>query len=303
MSPGRAAGPRRPALPAPSLALALVGLGLGLVLGACGSDPETPSQPPAELLARAAANPAVSAEASIDLDAVLRGDSLLAGPSAAELEGPYALDAGGGLPSFEFELDAEVAGFGVDAELVSTGEDAYVVFFGENYRVGPERVAALERGLRAAREQGGSPSLELDVASWFRNPRYAGGEEVAGTEAERIVGTLDARAAATEVSGLAAALGAPSPLREIAAGAGRGPVEAWVAYEDDTIRRLRARLPFAVPPDRRDEARGIGGGTISLDAEISEVGTEVSVEPPEGGGFQPVEQLLDRLRSLADLAL
>jgi hypothetical protein len=266
-------------------------------LAGCGSDsdPEQPSDSPEELLREAVANPAASGDAEVDVDAILEGDSLLAGAIGAELEGPFALDEAGGLPSFDFELDAEVAGFGVDGELVSTGEDAFVVFFGENYRVGAARVAELERGLSAA--------LALEVDGWFIDPRYAGSEEVGGTETERIEGTLDSRAAARDLSGLMAGLGAPPLIRELAAGAGDGPVEAWVAYDDHTIRRLRAQFPFTVPPARQAEAGGISGGAVTLDAEISDVGADVSVEPPPGGGFQPIEQLIQRLRSLADLAL
>ena len=268
-----------------------------VLLASCGgdSDQEQPSESPEELLRQAVANPAASGEAEIVVDATLQGDSLLAGATGAELQGPFALDEGGGLPSFDFELDAEVAGFGVDGEIVSTGEDAFVVFFGENYRVGAARVAELERGLPAA--------LALEVDGWFIDPRYAGSEDVGGTETERIEGTLDSRAAARDLSGLMAGLGAPPLIRELAAGAGDGPVEAWVAYDDRTIRRVRAQFPFKVSPARQAEAGGISGGAVTLDAEISDVGADVSVEPPPGGGFQPVEQLIQRLRSLADLAL
>ncbi len=285
-------------------ALAVSVLALAPALWGCGGgEREAPSEPPAELLREAVANPAQSGEAAIGLDLVLEGDSLLAGASEADLQGPFALDEAGGLPSFDLALDAQVAGFGVDGELVSTGEDAYVVFFGENYRVGAARVAELERGLRAAREEGGPPSLALEVDGWFEDPQYAGTEEVAGTETERIEGTLDSRAAAQDLSGLMAALGAPQLLRELASGARDGPVEAWVAYDDHTIRRFRAQFPFAVPAARRAAVGDISGGAVTLDAEISDVGAEVSVEPPAGGGFQPIEDLTDRLESLAGLAL
>lgn len=279
---------------------------LAIAAPACGggdSDHEQPSESPEELLREAVANPATSGEAQIAFDANLEGDSLLAGATGAELDGPYALDEAGGPPSFDFELDAEVAGFGVDGQIVSTGDDAFVVFFGENYRVGAKRVALLERGLLAAREEGGPPSLALEVDRWFADPRYAGSEEVGGADTERIEGTLDSQAAAQDLSGLMAALGAPPLIRELAAGAGDGQVQAWVAYDDHTIRRLRAQFPFTVPPARQETAGGIGGGEVTLDAEISDVGADVSVEPPEGGGFQPIEQLIDRLRSLAGLAL
>ena len=124
---------------------------------------------------------------------------------------------------------------------------------------------------------------------------------MAGTETERIEGTLDARAAAADLSGLLAALGAPGLVRELAAGAGDGPVEAWVAFDDHTIRRLRAQFPFTVPPARQAAAGEISGGAVTLDAQISDVGAEVSVEPPPGGGFQPIEDLIERLRDLASL--
>ena len=281
----------RPIAPA-----ALVGaLAASLVLGSCGEGHEAPSEPPAELLRKAVANPASSGEAEIELDANLEGETLLAGATGANLDGPFAL-ADGGLAEFDLAYEAEVAGFGVDGELVSTGDDAFVVFFGENYRVGQKRVAQIEAQLGA---RGGG--LGLDLVSWFRDPRYAGEEEVAGTATERIEATLDGAAAGRDIGALATALGAPPLLDAIAAGAGEGPAEAWVAYEDDTIRRVRIQFPFTVPPAQRAAARGITGGVVDLEAAISDAGAEGEVEPPPGGGFQPIEQLTRRLADLASL--
>jgi hypothetical protein len=275
-----------------------------LALGACGGggDPETPSEPPEELLRTAIENPAQSGESRVVFDTQLEGDSLLAGEVGATLDGPFALDEAGGLPSFDLALDGEAAGFGVDGELVSTGDDAFVVFFGENYRVGTARVASIEQQLASAGAGGGAAGLGLDVASWFEQPRYAGTEEVAGTETERIEGTLDSAAAAADLGALASSLGAPPLLEALAAGAGPGPIEAWVAYDDKTIRRLRVQFPFTVPPAQRESALGVDSGAVTFEAEISDVGAEVSVEPPPGGGFQPVEELIARLQSLASLA-
>jgi hypothetical protein len=273
---------------------------LAALLASCGDgEPEAPSEPPAELLREAVANPAQSGESDISLDLALEGDSLLAGPSSVGLDGPFALDPEGGIPSFDFALDAEVAGFGVDGELVSTGDDAYVVFFGENYRVGPEQFDALDEQLGTA----GAAGLGLRIDRWFVDPRYAGAEEVEGTETERIEGTLDRRRAGADLANLLSAFGAPPVLAEAAFRAGSGPIEAWVAFDDHTIRRVRAQFPFKVPPALRERAGGISGGAAAIDAEISDVGAEVTVEPPPGGGFQPIEQLIDRLSSLAGLAL
>ena len=281
--------------------MALASLGLAIALAACGGgddDPATPSEPPAKLLAAAAADPATSGEASIELDMDLRGDSALAGEAGVDASGPFDLGDGTGLPSFEFQAEADVAGYGLDTDVVSTGDDAYVVFFGENYRVGPERVAQAEQGLAAA---GGGGGTGLDVASWFRDPQYAGSEEVGGTDTERIEGVLDNEAAAADLSALVEAVGAPGFVSALVEGAGSGPVDAWVAYDDQTIRRLQVQFPFTVPPDQVALARGIESGTVTLDAEISDVGDDVTIEPPEGGGFQPIDQLISRLESLASL--
>ncbi|MDP9189923.1 MAG: hypothetical protein M3O25_11795 [Actinomycetota bacterium] len=274
-------------------------LAVSSIVTACGGgeEHEQPSEPPAELLAGAVANPARSGDSEIELDLALEGSSLLAGTTTVDAEGPFALEQAGGLPSFDLTVDAEVAGFGLDLDLVSTGDDAFLVFFGENYRVGPELVAEASAALGSAQGPGGG--LGLDVASWFRNPGYAGSESVAGTDTERIEGTLDSDAAAADLADLAGGIGAPPLVGALASGAESGPIEAWVAYDDKTIRRLRVQFPFTVPPAQQAHAGGISGGAVTLDAEISDVGAEVTVEPPEGGGFQPIEQLIDRLQDLA----
>ena len=273
---------------------------LAALLASCGDDePETPSEPPAELLREAVANPAQSGESEIALDLALEGDSLLAGPSSVDLDGPFALDAEGGVPSFDLALDAEVAGFGVDGAVVSTGEDAYVVFFGENYRVGPERVAELESSLQdGLGRQGGG--LRFD--QWIRDPRYEGVEDVGGDDAVRIVGVSDPVAAIDDLSPVAEALGVPARLLD-SVGVSSAPVEAWVALSDRTLRRIRLQLAFEVPLPLQAQAGGIAGGAVTLDAEIFDVGADVTIEPPAGGGFQPIDQLIDRLQSLAGLAL
>lgn len=272
-----------------------------LALVSCGGgdeDQPTPTEPPAELLAQAAANPATSGDAAIDIDLDLQGDTPLAGGAGFEATGPFDLGDGSGLPAFELDGEGSVAGFGLDTDLISTGEDVFVIFFGENYRVGEEQVAQAEAAL--AEVSGGAGGIGLDVAGWFRDPAYAGSEEVGGTDTERIEGVLDAQAAAEDLSELARAVGAPF-LTGLAEGAGSGPVEAWVAYEDDTIRRLRVQFPFKVPPDQLALTRGVESGTVAIDTEISDVGADVTIGVPAGGGFQPITDLTSRIESLASL--
>ena len=264
-----------------------------------GEDREPPSEPPAQLLSDALANPPSSGEVSLDAGAELAGDSLLSGSVGARLDGPFAAAARGELPRFGLALDAELAGFGVDGELISTGDDAFVVFFGENYRVGAPRTAQAAERWRAAAS--GSEALGPAVASWFRSPRYAGAEEAGGVESQRIEAELDGERAGREVAAIARALGAPPLLPALAAGAGEGSAEAWVGFDDRTLRRLRIEFPFRVPAAAREAALGVASGTASVDVELSDLGEPVEIEPPPGGGFQPISQLTGRLADLARL--
>ena len=262
--------------------------------GCGGDDPETPDQPPAELLRAAAENPVESGEAAIEIAAELEGDSVVAGPSRVTAQGPFE-HGEGALPRFELEGEAEVAGFGIDGAVVSTGDDAFVDFFGELYRVGPERVAAIEDRLAASGGGG------LDVAGWIADPAYGEIDEVGGADAQQVEGTLRTDAAAAELGALAEAIGVPPLVQALADGARPGPVEVWVALDDTTIRRVRVQFPFTVPPELLAAARGIRSGSVTLEAEVSDVGAEVEIEPPAGGGFKPIESLIEELRGLARL--
>jgi hypothetical protein len=260
----------------------------------CGDEPESPDEPPAELLREAAANPVASGEVAIELDLELDGESLLAGPSSVDAEGPFERGEGA-LPRFALSGDAEVGGFGIEGAVVSTGDDAFVDFFGELYRVGPERIAEVERRL------GASGGLGLDVSGWIGDPAYGEIESVGGADAQAIEGTLQTEAAVGELATLAEAVGAPALVRALAEGARPGPVEAWVALDDTTLRRIRVQFPFTVPPELLAAARGIRGGEVTLEAEVSDAGAEVEISPPPGGGFKPIESLISELRGLARL--
>ncbi|MDP9228139.1 MAG: hypothetical protein M3M99_03685, partial [Actinomycetota bacterium] len=67
----------------------LVALALTLVVASCGEDPETPDQPPAQLLDEAFAQPPSSGEAVVDIELALEGQPLLSDPITADLEGPF----------------------------------------------------------------------------------------------------------------------------------------------------------------------------------------------------------------------
>jgi hypothetical protein len=243
------------------LPAALCAAALALGAPACGGgddEPAAPDVPADEMLDRAFERLPRSGVASVDLEAVLPG-----GPAeavAAQLEGPFETSSGG-LPGFDLEGEAQAAGFGVDLRLVATGGDAYVVFFGENYRVGPEGVAELERR-----------TAGVDPRSWFGSARHAGSEELDDTDVYRVDASLRADRVAADFA--AAGLGDGVDV----SGLQGGTATALIGVDDGVIRGVR-----------------VSSEAVGLDVELSDLGEAQSIEPPPGGGFQPIEDLLERI--------
>jgi hypothetical protein len=245
------------------LPAALCAAALALGATACGGgddEPAAPDVPADEMLDSAFERLPRSGVASVDLEAVLPG-----GPAeavAAQLEGPFETSSGA-LPGFDLEGEAQAAGFGVDLRLVATGGDAYVVFFGENYRVGPEQVAELERR-----------TAGVDLRTWFGPARHAGSEELDDTDVYRVDASLRA-------DRVAADLGAVGLGGVDVSGLKGGTASALIGVDDGVIRGVQVR----------SEA-------VGLDVELSDLGEAQSIEPPPGGGFQPIEDLLERIPGL-----
>jgi hypothetical protein len=246
------------------LPAALAGAALLLGLASCGGGDEevpAPELSADEMLDRAFERPPESGRASIDLGAVLPQ-----APServATQLEGPF-VTADGDLPSFDLAGEAEAVGFGVELRLVSTGDDAFVVFFGENYRVGPEQVAAIRE--RAA---------GVDPREWFGPARHAGTDEVDGEDAYLVEAPIRPDRVAADLEAVGG--GGIADLR----GLEGGTAEALIGVDDEVIRGLR-----------------VESEALELDLELSDLGEEQEIEPPPGGGFQPIEDLLERIPGL-----
>jgi len=178
----------------------------------------------------------------------------------AQLDGPFSRGVGGEIPSFALEGEAEAQGFGVELSLVSTGDDAYVVFFGENYRVGRERVSAVAR-------------QSIDPRAWLGRGEHVGTDKVDGVDTYVIEAPLTEQVS-DDLGRLGAApLGLGGPLE--------GTAQVWVGADDGIIRRLE-----------------LASDALDLDLRLSDLGEPHTIEPPPGGGFQPIDDLLERIPGL-----
>jgi hypothetical protein len=251
------------------LGILVVALWTGLGVG-CGGDEEKPQQVDAEaLLDSAFSHPVGSAVTSIDLVAGAAAVPSLSVPVSLSLDGPYVSGGGVRIPSADWELKAEVAGFGVDGELVSTGDNVYLSVFGDNYQVGR---AAVEERRQTLADPG------LDPRSWFGPATYQPDEELEGTATTRIDAPLRGARLAADLEELGGRLGLPSVRPPI----GRGTIQAWVGIDDGIVRGLRIDA----------------GEDLAVDVVLSEVGEPQEITIPAGGGFKPIGDLLSSLQDL-----
>jgi hypothetical protein len=249
--------------------IVVVALWAGLGVG-CGGDEEEPRQVDAEaLLDSAFRHPVGSAVTSIDLVAGAAAVPSLSVPVSLSLDGPFVSGGGARIPSADWELAAEVAGFGVDGELVSTGDNVYLSVFGDNYQVGR---AAVEERRQTLADPG------LDPRSWFGPATYQGDEEVEGTATARIDAPLRSARLAADIEGLSGRLG----LQAVRPPAGPGTIQAWVGIDDGIVRGLRIDA----------------GEDLAVDVVLSEVGEPQEITIPAGGGFKPIGDLLSSLQDL-----
>jgi hypothetical protein len=252
------------------LGIVVVALCAGLSIGSCGGgDEERRQVDPEGLLDSAFSHPVGSAVTSIDLVAGAEAVPSLSVPVSVSLDGPYVSGGGVRVPSADWELEAEVAGFGVDGELVSTGDNVYLSVFGDNYQVGR---AAVEERRQALAEPG------LDPRSWFGSATYEGDEEVGGTSTARIDAPLRSAQLAADLEGLGGRLGLPA----VRPPAGPGTIQAWIGIDDGIVRELRIDA----------------GEDLAVDVVLSEVGEAQEITIPAGGGFKPIGDLVSSLQEL-----
>lgn len=252
------------------LAIVVVALCGGLGIASCGGGGDDPRRVDAEaLLDSAFSHPVSSAVASIQFVAGAEAVPSLSVPVSLSLDGPYISGGGVRIPSADWELDAEVAGFGVEGELVSTGDNVYLSVFGDNYQLGRATVAARRQALSDA---------GLDPRSWFGPATYEGDEEVEGTATARIDAPLRGARLAADLEGLGGRLGLPLVRPPIE----RGTIQAWIGIDDGLVRELRIEA----------------GADLAADVVLSEVGEPQEITIPAGGGFKPIGDLLSSLQEL-----
>lgn len=282
----------------------LIALLAALAAAGCGDDNDTgaPRGDAPELIQRAFSTPVDSGRLALDADVQIDGPAGGDEAYGLEVSGPFDSNGPARLPSADLEVALSGLGPPVSAGLVLTPDNAYLAFGGEHYELGEEIVGGLmRRGEEAAGGRSTPEDLGVDPSRWLRNAELSGEEDVEGTGATRVSGEIDAAQVLADYDRLVreygSALGADPPaltpeLRRLLAGSlEESRADVYVAG-DGTLRRLVLDLEFRLPPELRERAGGIAGGSLELDLTLSDVGEKQRIEAPEDA--RPIGELLGR---------
>jgi hypothetical protein len=276
-----------------------------LALSACGGGGN--SGDAKQTLADAFKHPVKSGNLSLDISAKVEGVPQLTQPVALKLSGPFESQGANKLPKLDWDVNVSGSGQTFTGKLVSTGDNAFIGFQGQNYEVGTQAVQQFEQ---QAAKQGGQKGLTpkqlgIDPASWLKDPKNAGDEDVAGTKTSKITGGIDVGKLLTDLNGAVdkagGAMGATAPskitpeqIAQVKQVVKDPTFEAFVAKDDKTLRRLTTTINFTIPAAQRSQANGATGGTITFTLQFANVGQPAQVTAPTGA--KPLSDLQQQLQ-------
>jgi hypothetical protein len=300
------------------------------VIAACGGD-DSSDEDPQEVLEATFSNEESLESGVLDLTLDFSAEGEQGGGLSANLNGPFVADPDDPTGIGELDLEVTASGEGTaaaaipedfSAGLTITEDNLYVSYEDQAYELGTEAFEQLKAqqeeasggadaeglGFKEACEQGieaqgGDPAAcDFDVTAWFSNLENEGTEDVGGSEATHIAGTLDVEQMVTDLFNLGAsvpgATGGVDPallegqLGVISEAVSGAEFDVYSATEDDTLRGL----DFALDLDTAalgGASAGVDSASLSFSMEISDVGEDQTIDAPDDA--QPIEDLAGEL--------
>jgi hypothetical protein len=211
----------------------------------------------------------IDVKATADVDAGAAVGDILANPVDISGEGA-AKDPG----DFTLDLTANLGPGPIQANITKVGGALYASVLGQAIKL--DVPASAVTSLDATK-------LAPAISGWIDNPEIIGTEEIDGAAVVHIRGTVDEKALAQDVGGLAGGLGAGDAVDADAAGTGgdleTGVVDVWVGQEDLLIRRATAEV---VSKDALDAAPQVNALDLKVSASLSDFNAPVEVTAPAG---------------------
>jgi len=235
-----------------------------------------------------------SADLKLDAEVQVKGNPALSRPVRIEASGPFRTNEGK-LPSADLELKLGGGGQTVQTGFLSTGDRAFVKFQDVYYEEPRSKVAQANRsiGNRGGRKSS-LKALGLDPRRWLEDAHDEGDEKVAGAETSHVSGKLDVSRMVEDFNGFVKRSGGairgatgqvPRPLTKrqldkVSEIVKDASFDAYVAKEDDTVRRISGHLELDVPKGDRGSVGGIEGGSLSFTIEFAKVNGNQKIEAP-----------------------
>ena len=274
-----------------------------LAVPACGGGEE---EDPQALLKKAFTTDVETTNVTLNAEFSGKGVPQLEEPVRVKVSGPYKSNGNKKLPSLDWDLSVSGGGQSFSAGAISTGDNVFINFNDTPYEVGEDAIRQQNEQLaRQQQDDNALKALGIDPATWVKDPKTEGDEEVAGADTTHVTGTVDVAKMVTDLSGVAEKTGAgaaskPSDeeLKQVADAVKDPTLDVYVDKETDALRRLSVDLAFEVPENERQSAGGLESGNFSFSLDLADA-ADVEIAAPKGA--KPISELVGQLGSLGAL--
>ncbi len=251
------------------------GLACMLALATCGGDDGSESTGGQRLLEQTFATTATEVSSGrIIVDAKLEPEGLLAlgGPFTLNITGPFAVSQPAGVPSFDLDAVARVAGKRLPAGALSDGKDIYIELDGDHYVLEDDALDSLRSGEGIATVI----PLGIDPRNWIKDAQENGTERIGGVETVRVKGAIDVPELVDDLEKVVGTLpagkqGDAEQRKAIADAVQSAEVEVWSGKDDKILRQMLVRVAFDFPRGTKPLITGLDKGKIELRARLDDI--------------------------------
>ena len=261
-----------------------------------------------------------SGKVDVSVRVTPHGSPQFSQPFVLRVTGPIQSQGKGNPPKFDLGLSVSANGRSLSAAAVSTGQAGYVRVQGAAYQLSSSTFAMLKQAYVQAQartqqaktgsQQTTPAALGINPRTWLKDAKTEGSDEVGGVDSDHVSATIDVPKMLADVNtalakvhakGLPQAQQLPSSItpeqqKRITDAVKNASFDFWTGKDDKILRRLLVKLNFQVPPSERSTARGVTGGDLGFDYQITELNQPQQVSAPANA--KPFSQLGPALRSL-----
>jgi hypothetical protein len=301
--------------------LVVVPLAIGAVIaiGACGSSAKPSAAvkgSPATLVSQtvAASDGIDSGRVSLSVDLALDGIKQLGGkPIALNVSGPFQRSAGS--VSTDLAATVSIASSTANVGINKVGKSVYLNLGGTFYKLKAQSPTAATgasgaTGLLALGATGATgasgllSSLGIDPGTWLTDPHEVGQMSVGGVSTDHLTAQINVANVLGDVSklmrGAAGSSGgaatSSSTLALVESAITKAQVDVYTGVADHIVRRFDLAIAFTVPQIAAAALGGLTGGSLTLDAKLTDVNQPQTIFAPSNA--QPSSKLLNGVFAL-----